>query len=134
MRRVLIGTLLAALSGGMILAGLNAAETSAAPKAGMIRHVVLLKFKDGASEADVKKVEEAFCALREKISEIDDFEWGTNNSPEGLAQGFTHCFFMTFKDAKALDAYLPHPAHKAFGEVLKPHLDKVLVIDYAAKK
>jgi hypothetical protein len=28
------------------------------------------------------------------------------------------------------DAYLPHPAHRAFGAVLRPHLDKVLVLDY----
>jgi hypothetical protein len=30
--------------------------------------------------------------------------------------------------------YLPHPAHKAFVDVLMPHLDKVLVIDYWAGK
>jgi hypothetical protein len=29
---------------------------------------------------------------------------------------------------------LPHPAHQAFVEVLKPHLDKVLVLDYWSKK
>ncbi|MCB0070159.1 MAG: Dabb family protein, partial [Caldilineaceae bacterium] len=27
----------------------------------------------------------------------------------------------------------PHPAHQAFGQVLRPHLDKVLVFDYWAK-
>ncbi|MFN6127640.1 MAG: Dabb family protein, partial [Planctomycetota bacterium] len=30
--------------------------------------------------------------------------------------------------------YLPHPAHKAFVDVLKPHLDKVQVIDYWAQE
>ena len=29
--------------------------------------------------------------------------------------------------------YIPHPDHKAFGGVLGPHLDDVLVIDYRAK-
>ena len=111
-----------------------AAEKAKTPNAGAIRHVVLFKFKDGTSAADVKKIEEAFAKLPGQIKEIEDFEWGTNNSPEGLAQGFTHCFFVTFKDTKARDAYLPHAAHKAFVEVLKPHLDKVLVVDYEAKK
>jgi hypothetical protein len=82
----------------------------------------------------VKKIEDSFAKLPAQIKEIEDFEWGTNSSPEGLAQGFTHCFFVTFKDAKDRDAYLPHAAHKAFVEVLKPHLDKVLVVDYAARK
>jgi hypothetical protein len=31
------------------------------------------------------------------IPEIHSFEWGTNNSPEGLDKGFTHLFFVTFK-------------------------------------
>ncbi len=52
---------------------------------------------------------------------------------EGLAQGFTHCFFVSVSDAKGREAYLSHPAHKAFVEVLKPHLDEVLVIGYDAR-
>ena len=82
--------------------------------------------------ANVKEIENAFRALPGTIPEIAAFEWGTNNSPEGLAQGFTHCFFVSFRDAKGREAYLPHPAHQAFVDVLKPHLDKVLVIDYDA--
>jgi hypothetical protein len=95
-----------------------------------LRHVVLFKFKEGSTAADVKKVEDAFRSLPSKIKEIKGFEWGTNNSPENLSQGFTHCFFVTFDSEKDRDAYLPHPAHKDFGTVLKPHLDKVLVVDY----
>ncbi len=107
-------------------------EKSAQP-AGKLRHVVLFKFKDDASKEAIKAIEAKFRALPSKIAEIESLEWGTNNSPEGLAQGFTHCFFVTFKDAKAREVYLPHPAHKAFVELLKPSLDKVLVIDYDAK-
>lgn len=100
----------------------------------MLRHAVLFKFKDTSSPEDVKKVEDAFCALPTKIKEIADFEWGTNNSPENLNQGFTHLFFVSFKTEKDREVYLPHPAHKAFVEVLGPHLDKVLVLDYWAGK
>ena len=100
---------------------------------GLLRHVVLFKFKDGTPPANVKEIENAFRALPGKIPEIAAFEWGTNNSPEGLAQGFTHCFFVSFRDARGRAAYLPHPAHQAFVDVLKPHLDKVLVIDYDAR-
>lgn len=98
-----------------------------------LRHVVLFKFKDEASEEDVKKVEEAFMALPSKIKEIQSIEWGTNNSPEGLDQGFTHCFFLTFASEEDRAVYLPHPDHKAFGALLGPYLDKVLVVDYWAK-
>jgi Stress responsive A/B Barrel Domain len=96
----------------------------------MLRHVVLFKFKDGTSPADVKKIEDAFSKLPSQIKEIAGYEFGTNNSPENLNQGFTHCFFVSFKSEQDRSVYLPHPAHQAFVEVLKPHLDKVLVIDY----
>ncbi len=100
----------------------------------MLRHAVLFKFKDDAPAEDVKKVENAFRALPSQIKEIKSFEWGKNNSPEGLDQGFTHCFFVTFSSEKDRETYLPHPAHQAFVEVLKPHLDKVLVLDYWAEQ
>jgi len=100
----------------------------------MLRHVVLFKFKDDATPDQVKQVEKAFLALPSAIKEIKDLEWGINNSPENLNQGLTHCFFLSFNSEKDRDAYLPHPAHKAFGAILTPYLDKVVVIDYWAKK
>ena len=72
----------------------------------------------------------AFRSLPGKIAQIHDFEWGTNVSVEGIARGYTHCFFLTFLSEEDRDAYLPHPAHKEFGTVLRPHVESVLVIDY----
>lgn len=100
----------------------------------MLRHVVMFQFKESSSEADVQKVVDAFRALPTKIPQIADFEYGTNNSPEGLNEGLTHCFLVSFKSEKDREVYLPHEAHKAFVDVLKPHLEKVLVIDYWAGK
>lgn len=94
----------------------------------------MFSFKKTSSESDVKKVEEAFRALPSKIREIKGFEWGLNNSPENLNQDFTHCFLVTFASEADRAIYLPHPAHQAFVDVLKPHLDTVLVIDYWASK
>ncbi|MBZ9729890.1 Dabb family protein [Salegentibacter sp. JZCK2] len=99
----------------------------------VLRHVVLFKFKDSATETDIQEIIDAFRSLPNKIDGILNFEWGTDVSPEGLSDGFTHCFFLTFKDEKSRDEYLPHPAHEAFGDIVGPHLDKVLVIDYWPK-
>ncbi|MBL7813937.1 MAG: Dabb family protein [Saprospiraceae bacterium] len=99
----------------------------------LLRHVVMFKFKDGTSAEDIKKVETAFRALPSKIKEIKGFEWGTNNSPEKHDNGFTHVFFLSFDSEAGRAAYLPHPDHKAFGKVLGPHLDKVMVLDYWAE-
>jgi hypothetical protein len=135
MRRVVSGTILAAL----VVAVFACAGTAAEPagkkaKAGLLRHVVLFKFKEGTTPEQIKAIEQAFRGLPAKIPEIVAFEWGTDASMENKSEGFTHCFFVTFKDAKGRDAYLPHPAHKEFGKVVRPHADKVLVFDYVAKE
>ena len=95
-----------------------------------LRHIVLVKFKESASSKDINKVEIEFGNLPSKISEITDFEWGLNNSPEQLNKGFTHGFVLTFDSEKSRDIYLPHPDHLAFVSLLKPYLDDVLVFDY----
>lgn len=96
----------------------------------VLRHAVFFSFKETATENDIKGVIAAFAELPSKINSIIDFQWGTNNSPEGKDDGFTHCFLLTFKDEAGRAEYLPHPDHKAFGDVLRPHNDKVFVIDY----
>src|SRR5689334_10380574 len=99
----------------------------------VLRHAVFFKFKDGTSDADVEKVVTAFDALPKKIDTIKDYQRGKNVSPSGLDDGFTHCFLLTFADDAGRAKYLPHPDHKAFGAALRPHLDKVFVIDYWGK-
>jgi len=98
-----------------------------------LRHVVLFAFKDDASYDDVDAIVAGFAALPSSIPGIAAYEWGTNVSPEGLNDGFTHCFTLTFASAQDRDAYLVHPAHRRFVETLKPALAKSLVLDYWAK-
>ena len=98
----------------------------------VLRHAVFFKFKDGTSDEGAQEVADAFAALPEKIDVIQEFKWGTNNSPEGLDDGYTHCFLLTFKDDAGRQAYIPHPDHAAFGAVLGKYRDLVFVIDYWA--
>ena len=97
------------------------------------RHIVMFKFKGDAPAAKVQGVVDAFKALPSKLPSIQGFEWGTNVSPEGLDQGFTHIFTVTFASKEALEKhYLHEPAHQAFVALLDGLLDKVLVVDYVA--
>lgn len=99
-----------------------------------LRHVVLFKFREGIPADTLQQIERAFYSLPGKIPEIRDFEWGLNNSPEGLNKGFTHCFLLTFASEADRAVYLPHPAHKAFGVMIAPWLEDVLVMDYWAQE
>ncbi len=65
----------------------------------LLRHVVLFKFKDSASEADVKKVVDAFREnCLSKIPAVADFEYGTNNSPEGPCRWFDALLLHHFQE------------------------------------
>ena len=117
MRKALVWSLVGLLALAVVASSLKAKEPAPKkPNLGMLRHVVLFKFKEGTSPAALRKIEEGFRALPSKVPQVADFEWGTNNSPEGLDDGFTH------------------PAHQEFVALLKPHLEKALVIDYVAKE
>ena len=97
-----------------------------------LRHVVLFAFAETVTPTQLQAIEQAFAALPSQIAEIKGFEWGTDVSVENLADGYTHCFLVTFASPLDRDTYLVHPAHRAFVAGLQAHLAKALVIDYWA--
>lgn len=97
---------------------------------GPVRHVVHFKFREDATPEQIERVIVEFAALKKTIKVIESFESGINVSPEGLDKGFKHCWILTFRNEKDRDAYLVHPTHKAFAELVKPLLADVFVIDF----
>ena len=111
----------------MPLASANAAEK-------VLRHIVMYKFKDDVTPAQLKEVIDAFAGLPKKIDTIIGFEHGTNVSKEGKSDGFTHVFVVTFKNEADRDAYIAHPAHDAYVKVVRDRREKVIVFDYWADR
>lgn len=96
----------------------------------VLRHIVMYKFKDSATPAQVQEVIDAFAGLPKKVNTIIGFEHGTNVSREGKSEGFTHVFAVTFKSEADLAAYLVHPAHDEYVKVVRDRREKVIVFDY----
>lgn len=121
---------------------LSALFATAAASAGLqaqgpqVRHMVVFKFKDGTTPEQIKQVTDALRGLKDTIPGIVSFERGVNNSPEKKNLGFTHAFLITFRDAAARDAYLPHPEHRKFGQLLGSLgvMEDVFVVDYEIDK
>ena len=97
-----------------------------------MKHIVVFKYKANATSGQIAEVTEAFKALKDKIPGIVAFEYGVNSSPENLNKGFTHVSLITFENAGARDAYLPHPEHQKFGELLGKLnvLEEAFVVDF----
>ena len=97
-----------------------------------MRHIVVFKYKPSATPAQIDTITQAFADLKDKIPGIVAFEHGVNDSPENKNLGFTHVYMVTFEDAAARDAYLPHPEHKKFGALLGEVgvLEDAFVVDF----
>lgn len=98
-----------------------------------LRHVVMFKFKPEVSQEQIEKISNDFHALKEKIPQIIEFEGGADIHFKEKDLLFTHCFIVTVKDEKDLDAYGVHPDHQAFSESALLLLEEVAVVDYWIK-
>ena len=96
----------------------------------MIRHILLIKFKDASLPDEIDKLKSLFESMPKKIEGVISVEWGTNDSPEGMNKGYTHCVLMTFSDEAGRQNYLPHMEHDALKAVFAPLLDDIIVFDY----
>ncbi|WP_375749807.1 Dabb family protein [Vibrio sp. HN007] len=98
----------------------------------MIRHILLIKFKESAEQEAIERLMALFKAMPEKVQGVTSVEWGINDSPEHKNKGYTHSVFMTFADEAGRQNYLPHPEHDALKQVFRPLLEDVIVFDYQA--
>ena len=98
----------------------------------MTRHFGVFQFKSGVTEA---KIEECFPTMQAMVGKVPgllSMENGPYKSEEGLNDGFTHGFIMTFDSPESRDAYLPHPIHEVVKELVVPCLERAVVFDFVA--
>jgi hypothetical protein len=94
-----------------------------------VHHMVLLKFKPGVREPAITDALHDVARLQQLIPGIESYCGGPYSSPEGLNQGFTHGFLMTFVDADARNRYLTHPDHERVKDALLRLLDNAIAFD-----
>lgn len=97
----------------------------------MIRHILLIKFKETAEPSKIEELWQLFESMPAKVEGVEAVEWGLNDSPEELNKGFSHAVVMTFTDEAGRQNYLPHPEHDALKDVFIPLIDDIVVFDYS---
>ena len=100
----------------------------------MIRHFVLLRFRDDVSAETKASIYADLDALRGHIQGIRHFQAGPNISVEhDLIRGFKDAFWFDFDNADVRDTYLADSAHQAAGARIVAHTtggpDGVVVVD-----
>jgi hypothetical protein len=96
----------------------------------MVRHFGMFQFKEGINAPQIDRCFHEMKGMVGKIPGLLDMEHGPYESAEGLNDGFTHGFIMTFDTAGSRDAYLPHPEHERVREIVVPCLERVVVFDF----
>jgi hypothetical protein len=96
----------------------------------MTRHFGVFQFKEGISDAEIGECFAAMQAMVGKIPGLLSMEHGPYQSPEGMNEGYSHGFIMTFDSPESRDAYLPHPVHEQVKELVVPRLERVVVFDF----
>ena len=110
----------------------EAAEKKKA-KAKQLRHFVCFKYKAEVSKEKIARWKRRLLVWRRK-SRRSRVSRRVEQQSGGAEQGFKHCYMITFDSEKARDAYLVHPDHKKFVELVGPVLEDVFVVDYWAGK
>jgi hypothetical protein len=117
-----------------IFTGFGATELRAdQPNSKVLKHIVLYKFRDGLSAAEIDEVVQAFRMLPKQIDTVIGFEHGTNVSQEGKSEGLTHAFVVSFRDEKGRDAYIAHPAHQEYVKLARTRRERAVVVDFWAE-
>ena len=88
----------------------------------MIKHIVLLKWKQGVSRDQVDRVTAGLSALKSELSELVSYEFGEDL---GIYRGNAdYALIAEFRNEAALKAYVSHPSHQALmSEVTGPIMD-----------
>lgn len=120
-------------------------------KPGIIKHIVLFRYKDNVTPAQKKEVVQRFLKLRdstrpgEKEPYVMSITTGSQNSGENVSMGFEQAFIVTFSSEGDRNYYVGTPVvndtayydpnHSEFKKFVGPLLAEsngVLVFDFSA--
>ncbi len=96
----------------------------------MVRHYGMFQFHPEVTPLEINECFKEMTAMVGRIPGLISMEHGVYDSPEGLNDGFTHGFVMTFDSGESRDAYLPHPEHERVKLIVVPRLARVIVFDF----
>ncbi len=96
----------------------------------MTRHFGVFQFKPEITQAQIEESFACMHALVDSIEGLLSMEHGPYKSAEGLNDGYTHGFIMTFDSPESRDGYLPHPEHVKAIDLVQPRLERLVVFDF----
>ncbi|MDM8525512.1 Dabb family protein [Desulfococcaceae bacterium HSG8] len=94
----------------------------------MIRHVVLMKFKEGVNETRFVDLENGLKALPSIIPEIKSYEFGLDVVRSERSYDFG--LVSGFENLEALKQYQEHPDHLEVLKIIKELCENIIAVDF----
>ena len=96
----------------------------------MLRHVVLMRWKSGTSDAQKQAVREGLAALPAAIPEIRSYQFGDDASI--VTGNFEFAIVADFENTTDFQTYAAHDAHqKLIAELIRPIVQDRAAVQYA---
>jgi hypothetical protein len=96
----------------------------------MLRHYIVIKFKQGTSDEHIGEFCRRMLALRATISSIEHLEIGRDILHN--ARSWDLILIMRFASTEALRSYQQHPEHLALMAFNQPAVADVASVDFEA--
>ena len=100
--------------------------------AGVLKHIVIITFKEGASADSIKALDDIYTGLS-KSPLVKDFETGVDVSARNKGQ-LKHVYVTTFASKEDMTAYAKIPEYQRLFKLSLPIADDVSVVDYWKNK
>jgi hypothetical protein len=94
----------------------------------MLKHIVFIKFKKEATEAEIADMEKGLRSLPSIISEIKQFEFGRDVVHSERSYDFA--LVSVFADLEAMKHYQVHPNHVQVVGKVKKVAESLLAVDF----
>ena len=94
----------------------------------MVKHIVMLDFKEENKKENLEKVKRMLEALLETVPTLKSMEVGINFSEEERAMDLS--LYSEFENQAGLEAYAIHPAHLEVVDRIKEVTLESKVVDY----
>ena len=98
----------------------------------LLRHIVVVTFKPGTSNAQMQAVDNSFKNLS-KLKMVNGYEWGIG-SDDRDTQHVKHVYVTTFKSKEDETSYGKSPEHQAHIKLGADYIEGVNATDYFISK
>jgi hypothetical protein len=94
----------------------------------MLKHVVLMKFKEGITDAEISALEQGLGALPAKIPEIKGFQFGRDVVHSERSYDFA--LVSDFENLEAMQRYQVNPEHVPVVGLVRSLSASILAVDF----